>query len=93
MELLVLDAKLRDGSVKPSNLRKDGFVPAVCYGKEFESKSVQVEYQAFRRLFRNAGNTQVFNLVVDDEKIPVLIQVIDYHPVTNKFNHIDFLKN
>lgn len=92
MELLVLDANLRDGSVKASDVRKQGFVPGVCYGKGFESKPVKIEYQSFRKLFREVGSSQVFNLSIDGEKIPVLVQEIDYHPLTDQFDHVDFMQ-
>lgn len=92
MELLVLDANLRDGSVKASAVRKQGFVPGVCYGKGFESKPVKIEYQSFRKLFREVGSSQVFNLNIDGETVPVLIQEIDYHPLTDQFDHVDFMQ-
>lgn len=92
MELLVLDAQIRDTKVKAGKVRKDGLIPAECYGRGFKNYSVAVEYQNFRKLYRETGSTQVFNLNVAGEKVPVLIHEIAYNPLTDRFDHIDFLQ-
>lgn len=92
MELLVLEAKVRDGKTSADSLRKQNIIPAVCYGKGFQNHSVTVEYQAFRKAFKQASTTQVINLSVDGKKLPVLIHEIDYNPVSDRFRHIDFLQ-
>jgi large subunit ribosomal protein L25 len=51
-----------------------------------------VEYQAFRKVFKEASTTQVLNLNVDGKKLPVLIHQIDYNPVSDRFDHVDFLQ-
>lgn len=90
MELLELEAKIRDAKETAAHLRKAGQIPAICYGKSFENYPIQVEYQAFRKLYREAGETQVFNLNVDGKKLPVLIHEIAYNPLTDQFDHVDF---
>lgn len=90
MELLELEAKIRDGKLSADSLRKAGQIPAVCYGKGFENRPIQVEYQAFRKLYREAGETQVFNLNVEGKKLPVLIHEISYNPLSDLFDHVDF---
>lgn len=92
MELLVLEAKVRDGKSTADSLRKQNVIPAVCYGKGFQNHSVTVEYQAFRKAFKQASTTQVINLSVDGKKLPVLIHEIEYNPISDRFTHIDFLQ-
>jgi large subunit ribosomal protein L25 len=92
MELLVLDAKIRDTSEKAGKVRNQGLIPAICYGRGFENFAVQVEYQNFRKLYKQTGSTQVFNLNVDGKKLPVLIHEIAYNPLSDRFDHIDFLQ-
>ncbi len=92
MELLVLEAKVRDGKSSADSLRKQNVIPAVCYGKGFQNHSVTVEYQAFRKAFKQASTTQVINLSVDGQKLPVLIHEIDYNPISDRFTHVDFLQ-
>lgn len=92
MELLVLEAKTRDGKVSSKALRNQNMIPAVCYGKGFENHQVAVEYQSFRKAFKQASSTQVINLDVEGKKLPVLIHEIDYNPMTDRFEHVDFLQ-
>jgi large subunit ribosomal protein L25 len=92
MELLVLDAKIRDGKVSPNQLRRQGIIPAVCYGKGFENRTIAIEYQNFRKLYKETGTTQVFNLKVDKDTVPVLIHEISYNPLSDRYDHIDFLQ-
>ncbi len=88
----VLDAKVRDMMKKAKTFRKENLIPSVCYGKGFESRNIQVEYQAFRKVFKEASTTQVLNLNVDGKKLPVLIHQVDYNPVSDRFDHVDFLQ-
>jgi large subunit ribosomal protein L25 len=74
-------------------LRKQGIIPAVIYGKNFQSINVQVDYKTFFRVYKNAGKTTVVDFTIEETKktIPCLIQDIDFEPVYEKFRHIDFL--
>lgn len=92
MELLVLEAKIRNTNGKAKKLRQTNLIPAVCYGRGFENRSLELVYQDFRKVFKQTGSSQVFNLNVDGEKIPVLIQEVAYNPITDRFDHIDFLQ-
>jgi len=92
MELLVLDAKIRDSKVKAQKLRNQGIIPAVCYGRGFQNRVLGVGYQEFRKLFIETGSTQVFNLDVEGEKVPVLVHEVSYNPLTDRYDHIDFLQ-
>lgn len=92
MELLELVAKARDTKVKAAAVRRQNLIPAVCYGKGFESKSIQLEYQAFRKAYKQASTTQVINLNIDGDKVPVLIHEIAYNPISDRFDHVDFLQ-
>ncbi|MCC7432031.1 50S ribosomal protein L25 [Candidatus Peregrinibacteria bacterium] len=92
MELLELVAKARDTKVKAAAVRRQNLIPAVCYGKEFESKSIQLEYQAFRKAYKQASTTQVISLNIDGDKVPVLIHEIAYNPISDRFDHVDFLQ-
>ncbi len=92
MELLELDAQIRDKSANVKSLRQQRVIPAVCYGKGYENRSIGVDYQSFRKLFNKIGSSQVFNLNVDGQKLPVLVHEVSYNPMTDEFNHIDFLQ-
>jgi large subunit ribosomal protein L25 len=76
------------GSAK--SIRLSGRVPAVICGKERETKNVSIDRQDFRRVFRKTGKSTLVNILLGEESIPVLIHVIDVHPVSGDPEHVDF---
>ncbi|MBD3270802.1 50S ribosomal protein L25 [Candidatus Peregrinibacteria bacterium] len=92
MAMQVLDAQVRDLSKKAKDLRNDKKIPAVCYGQGIDPISIMMDYQDFRRTFREVSTTQVFNLKVDGDTIPVLVHEVNYNPLDNSFDHVDLLK-
>lgn len=92
MENAVLEAAVRDASVGAKNVRRAGRIPAVYYGHGVDNVRVTMDYQAFRRLFREAGENTVITLKIEglgDKK--VLVHHVDYHPVTDEYQHIEFI--
>lgn len=77
---------------KVKRLRRDGLIPANIYGKEVKSLAVAVSLTDFRPVFRKAGETNLVELKVKDEKEPrqALIHYVQLHPVSNQFLHVDF---
>ncbi len=91
MDQIMLDVQVRDVKVSPSYLRKQRKIPAVFYGHKEKSMALQVDYQAFRKVFDKAGSNQVIELSIDGTKKPVLVQDVQYNPLTDHFDHIDFV--
>lgn len=88
MENIVLKVDKRDK--KGNAARGEGLIPAVVYGKGKENQALSVDSLDFEKAFRKAGTSTIIELDVSGEKKKVLIQDIDYHPVTDKVIHIDF---
>ena len=84
-----LEAKLRSETAREA--RESGLIPAVVYGKDVPSKSVSVSSSDFTRLFREVGQNHVFTLKVSKDSHNVLIHDLQFHPVTGKPLHLDFL--
>jgi len=92
MDSVNLDVQTRDKSVRAKYLLADGLIPAEYYGHGIENKSLQMDYQAFRRAFRSAGANTIISLTVDDkDELNVLVHDVVYHPVTDKVQHVDFI--
>ncbi len=91
MEKILLDVKVRDVKVSPNYLRKQRQIPAVFYGDKEKSVALQVDYQTFRKAFERAGGNQVIELNIDGKKKPVLVHDVQYNPLTDNFDHIDFV--
>ncbi|MEK7672944.1 MAG: 50S ribosomal protein L25 [Patescibacteria group bacterium] len=92
MQTINLEVQSRDTETKAKNLRKTGLLPAEYYGKGVKNKSLQMDYQVFRKLFRTAGKNTILELDVDGkEKINVLVHDVQFNPVTDLMNHVEFI--
>ncbi len=76
---------------KSEQVRKDGMIPAVVYGKGVANQSLSVLGSEFEKLYRVAGESTLLELAVGGDKgIPVLIQDVQRDAMTDKVIHIDF---
>ena len=92
MKTLAINVKEREkvGKSNTRSLRNQGNVPCVLYGGE-----KQVTFYAHENDFRKlvyTPETFVVNLDVDGKKTKAIMQDIQFHPVTEKILHIDFLE-
>jgi|TARA_B110000240_G_scaffold30010_1_gene31845 large subunit ribosomal protein L25 len=92
MKSLAISAKTRENVGKSDSkaLRNQGKVPCVLYGGE-----KQVSFYAHENDFRKLVYTSDVFLVeldIDGKKYSAIMQDIQFHPVTDKILHIDFLQ-
>ena len=92
MKTLAISAKLRKGTGKTDSkaLRNQGNVPCVLYGGE-----KQVCFYAHENDFRNLVYTPdvfIVELDIEGEKYRAIMQDLQFHPVTDKLLHLDFLQ-
>ena len=92
MKTLAISAKLRNGTGKKDSkaLRNQGNVPCVLYGGE-----KQVCFYAHENDFRNLVYTPdvfIVELDIEGEKCRAVMQDLQFHPVTDKLLHLDFLE-
>jgi len=73
-------------------LRIEGIIPAELYGRGIENKHLSVDARDFSKVFEEAGENKIINLVIDGEKHSVLIHDIDRNRLTGEIDHIDFYK-
>ncbi len=88
-----LNARVRDASKKSvgKQLRKEGRVPAVLYGKTVGNRSVSVEEGDLMKMFHHAGRNEVIELMLDGEpSTSVMTQDIQIDPIKNHLIHVDF---
>ena len=90
---LTLNATLREG-IRPDELRADGKIPAVVYAPDLESVSIAVEMRDFDKLYKEVGDSTIFELLVEGTKEPymVLVQATQMDVVKDTVKHIDFYK-
>ena len=92
MKTLAISAKKRQNVGKTSTraLRNQGNVPCVLYGGE-----KQVTFYAHENDFRKlvyTPDTYVVELDINGSQINAIMQDIQFHPVSEKILHIDFLQ-
>lgn len=92
MAELALSVTSRGTDEAAKELRAAGKTPAVVYGLEKEAVSVTVNTVDFERLFREASYSTIINLNIDGSKEAVLVKEIQYHPVKDTYDHIDFIR-
>lgn len=87
-ELQANERKITGRKVK--KLRREGIIPATIYGHNIKSETIQLELNDFVTVYEQAGETGVINLRLNNGVRPVLIHIIDRHPVTRELLHVEF---
>ena len=91
MKSFALNAEARETSKKANKaLRKQGKVPCVLYGGE-----KQVYFSASENDLNKLVNTPdvyLLNIDIDGENFQAILQDIQFHPLTDRIIHIDFLQ-
>ena len=73
-------------------LRTEFLIPAVVYGLGNPSINLEVGYNEFVKLFREAGETTLITLKFDGKSKKVLVKDIQKDPVSGKIIHASFLE-
>ncbi|MEZ4638387.1 MAG: 50S ribosomal protein L25 [Caldilineaceae bacterium] len=74
-----------------SQLRNQGLVPVVVYGKTQEPENLQVEAFAFDRLLAAGGSSQLVQVDIEGSGVRnVLIREVQRDPVRHNLLHADF---
>lgn len=93
MERIELQAQKRESVGKAlKSLRKEGFLPSVVYGHNFEAIPIQIKYKDFEKVFKAAGESTLINLKIGDKEEPIVIKDIQKDPVSDKIIHADFYR-
>ena len=92
MKSITIEGSEREsvGKVATKALRNAGMVPCVIYGG-----NQPVHFAADERAFKNLVYTPNAHTVVVDlagKKINAILQDIQFHPVSDRINHIDFFE-
>ena len=88
--MIELKITKRDTQESTDYLRSQGLIPAVMYGAGYESIPVSVRDNEFRKVYRNAGTSNVITTTGDISGEMVLIQDMQVHVVSGKILNIDF---
>ena len=94
METITLKSTLRKKEEKKTE--DNGLIAAVLYGKGIDNASLWLDEKEFDKIYKEAGESSIIDLVVANgkEKKPekVLIYDVQRNPVTDKLIHIDLYR-
>jgi large subunit ribosomal protein L25 len=72
-------------------LRKEGNIPAVVYGKHEESKAIAVKKTDLLKIISDIGRNGIFSLKVNGKPQDVVLEDYQSNPINNDILHADFL--
>lgn len=92
MKTVSLSGSLREnvGKKDAKKNRREGFIPSVLYGGK-EQKHFSLPNKELKKTIWNP-DVFVYNLTIDGKEHQAIVQDIQFHPVTDKLLHIDFLE-
>ncbi len=91
----ILEANTREGAGKgvARALRREGKIPGILYGKgqtpisiALSLKEVTMEFQ------RGRFRSRLIDIKLDGKKVQALPKDLQFHPVTDVIEHVDFIK-
>jgi len=86
-----LKAKKRDINSKGKQLRREGIIPGVLYGKHMdESLSIQIPQKDAVHFLNSNSTGSRLDLVIGKKKYMALLKEVTYVPVTNAIEHFSF---
>jgi large subunit ribosomal protein L25 len=85
--------RLRSGSGKLKQMRREGWLPSVVYGRGVENENLKVDAKTFSELLAHSSSDSILiNLDVEGEGIrSVFLKTIQHDPLTGHALHVDFL--
>jgi large subunit ribosomal protein L25 len=96
MQQAKLEAQQRNtfGKQSARDLRKEGGVPAVLYGRAQDTLAIQVNARTFKQFLRTYGENVIINMEVEaGNPETVIIKEIQRHPVDKQtLLHADFIR-
>src|SRR5439155_6968958 len=70
-------------------VRREGKVPAVLYGKGMEPRSLQIPAKELETAIRRHGHSAILELTINgSERLTALIKELDHHRLTGHVNHL-----
>lgn len=83
---------LKRSGAHAEDSRAAGNVPGVVYGPDRQPVAVELPYRDLEKLYHGAGESNLVDLTLDGEKEPVkvLVQAVQFDPVSGRMLSVDF---
>jgi large subunit ribosomal protein L25 len=85
--------RARTGSGRLNQMRREGWLPSVIYGRGTENKNLKVDAKSFSELLaKSSSDNIIINLEIDGEGTRLaFLQAIQHDPLSGVAVHADFL--
>ena len=81
---------VKERTAKGADVRTKTAIPGVVYGMGAPAASIVLNYEEFAKLYAEAGEASLIDLLLGDKADgKVLIQDIQYDPVSDRMTHVD----
>jgi large subunit ribosomal protein L25 len=92
VELTAQKRTLMGSHVK--QLRRQGWVPGVMYGRDFASQSLQFEERALEKVLSQVGGSQLISIKVEGQTEPeyTLLREVQRNVISGALLHVDFYR-
>ncbi|OYV34118.1 MAG: 50S ribosomal protein L25/general stress protein Ctc [Rhodospirillales bacterium 20-64-7] len=90
-ETIEASTRTRAGKGVARATRREGLVPGVIYGAKQEPTLIAVDPRIIMRELKRGGwRSRLFEIKLGDDSTRALMRDVQFHPVTDKPEHIDF---
>jgi large subunit ribosomal protein L25 len=75
-------------------LRRQGWVPGVMYGRDFDPMPVQFHLRDLRRVLSQVGGSQLISIKIEGQRKPemALVRDVQRDPIKRSLLHVDFYR-
>lgn len=87
---IILKGEIRDPKTKLASIRAEGFVPGVFYGHKEPATPCVFPLVAFKKVWKEAGESTVVTLEMPKGKVSALIHEVQVDPIKGQPIHVDF---
>lgn len=92
MESVVIKATKRTVIGKQvKQLRREGLLPAVVYGVDFEATPISMDAHECSLILPKLTASSLITIDIEGKKVPVLMRQTQKNYIRNEYTHIDFL--
>jgi len=76
-------------SSNAKKIRREGFIPGIIYGQDFEAKSVQFDFLELNKLLKDNTKTSRFKVNIGNSSTRCIVKEVQRDSATGKLIHID----
>src|SRR4030066_1670631 len=91
MDKIVLDAQVRTQTGKKVKfLRKEGYIPAIIYGRDIDTLPISLNKRETTLLFNKISGSTILTIHVDGKEHATLVREVQRDYIKNELLHVDF---